>query len=133
MLAADSASPLRSSARSSCKIKALADESLLKLTRGAEYTVDELLRTMITASDNDAVVLLRSVILAEALDAVFRDFGRVIPDVRVLDDSMSVREYAIFLRWPTSSASVRLTAAAPSSYTTAASFIIRPRTACCAS
>ena len=68
------------------------------LIRGGEYTVDELLHAMIVDSDNDAVVLLRTVISAEALDAVFRDFGMVIPEVRNMDDSMSVREYATFFR-----------------------------------
>jgi len=68
------------------------------LAPGAEYSVDSLLRAMITASSNDAAILLRSVISAEALDAVFRDFGMIIPGVRALDDSMTVREYASFFR-----------------------------------
>lgn len=68
------------------------------LTPGAEYTVDALLRAMIAASSNDAAVMLRTVISAEALDAVFRDFGMIIPEVRALDDSMTVREYATFFR-----------------------------------
>jgi len=68
------------------------------LERGKEYTVDEVLRAMITASDNNAVIMLRTVISDAALNAVFRDFGLVIPEVRTMDDSMTVREYASFFR-----------------------------------
>jgi len=68
------------------------------LERGKEYAVDELLRAMIVASDNNAVILLRTVVGDEALNAVFRDFGMIIPEVRPLDDSMTVREYASFFR-----------------------------------
>ncbi|UPT72570.1 MAG: class A beta-lactamase-related serine hydrolase [Elusimicrobiota bacterium] len=71
-------------------------ESVLK--RGVEYSVDELLRAMIAHSDNDSVVTLRTVIGDEPLNEVFRDFGMLIPAVRSLDDSMSVREYAAFFR-----------------------------------
>lgn len=68
------------------------------LTRGAEYTVDELVRAMIASSDNDAVVMLRTVVADAPLNEVFRDFGLIIPEVRSAEDSMSVREYAAFFR-----------------------------------
>lgn len=63
-----------------------------------EYSVDELLRAMIASSDNDAVVMLRTVVGDEPLNAVFRDFGLVIPEVRTADDNMTVKEYATFFR-----------------------------------
>ncbi len=68
------------------------------LKRGEEYTVDELLRVMIGASDNDAVVMLRTVVGDGPLNDVFRDFGLLIPEVRSLDDSMTAREYSTFFR-----------------------------------
>lgn len=68
------------------------------LERGKDYSVDELLRAMIAASDNNAVVMLRTVIADAALNAVFRDFGLIIPEVRTMDDSMTVREYSAFFR-----------------------------------
>lgn len=77
---------------------ARSDFNGLALERGAEYAVDELLRAMVAASDNNAVILLRTVVGDAPLNAVFRDFGMVIPEVRTLDDSMSVREYAAFFR-----------------------------------
>lgn len=70
----------------------------LALERGAEYTVEELLRAMVAASSNDAVILLRTVVGDAPLNAVFHDFGMMIPEVRTMDDSMSVREYATFFR-----------------------------------
>jgi len=68
------------------------------LKRGELYSVDELLQAMIASSDNDAVVMLRTVVGDEPLNAVFRDFGLVIPEVRAFDDNMTVKEYATFFR-----------------------------------
>lgn len=68
------------------------------LERGKEYTIDDLVRAMIVSSDNDAVMMLRTVVGDAALNAVFSDFGLIIPEVRSLDDSMTVREYATFFR-----------------------------------
>ena len=53
---------------------------------------------MIASSDNDAVIMLRTVVGDAPLNDVFRDFGLVIPEVRTLDDSMTVREYSAFFR-----------------------------------
>ncbi len=68
------------------------------LQSGKDYTVEQLLRAMIVSSDNNAVLLLRQVVGDAPLNDVFQDFGLVIPAVRTLDDSMSVREYASFFR-----------------------------------
>lgn len=68
------------------------------LERGAEYTVEELLRAMIVSSDNSALLTLRKLVPDEAVDVLFRDFGLVIPGVRGAEDSLSVREYASFFR-----------------------------------
>jgi beta-lactamase class A len=79
-------------------ILGLSDFDEHPLKRGEEYSVDELLRAMIAYSDNDAVVMLRTVVGDGPLNDVFRDFGMLIPEVRTLDDSMSAREYSAFFR-----------------------------------
>lgn len=79
-------------------VMARSDLDVSPLKRGEEYTVDELLRAMIADSDNDALIMLRTVVPTEALNQVFQDFGFIIPEVRAMDDSMTVREYAAFFR-----------------------------------
>lgn len=68
------------------------------LKRGSEYTVEELVYALISASDNEAFAVLRLVIDAEPFNQVFRELGFLVPGVRSLDDFMSVREYATFFR-----------------------------------
>lgn len=65
---------------------------------GTEYTMEEVVRALIVHSDNDALSILASAIPVEEQDEVFRDFGLIIPQVRSLEDSMTVREYASFFR-----------------------------------
>ena len=68
------------------------------LKRDSEYSVDELLRAMIAASDNEAFAVLRLVVGAEPFNEIFRELGFLIPGVRGMDDFMTVREYATFFR-----------------------------------
>jgi beta-lactamase class A len=68
------------------------------LVPGTEYSLEEVLKAMIVDSDNDALILLRAALGEDIQNAVYRDFGLIIPAVRTLEDSMSVREYATFFR-----------------------------------
>lgn len=68
------------------------------LVPGQEYSLEEVLRAMAVSSDNDAFMMLKDAVDPVEQSAVYRDFGLVIPDVRTLDDSMTVREYATFFR-----------------------------------
>lgn len=65
---------------------------------GQDYTIEEVLRALVIHSDNDAFALLRMHVPQTEQDEVYRDFGLIIPDVRDIEDSMSVREYATFFR-----------------------------------
>lgn len=65
---------------------------------GQDYTLEEVVRALVVHSDNDAYMLLKRHVPQPEQDAVFRDFGLVIADVRSAEDSMSVREYATFFR-----------------------------------
>lgn len=68
------------------------------VTAGQEYTVRELLRTMIMGSDNGAArTLIGTLSNAQYLE-VFNDLGLRIPDIRDLDDPVTVKEYATFFR-----------------------------------
>ncbi|MDX6770227.1 MAG: serine hydrolase, partial [Elusimicrobiota bacterium] len=68
------------------------------LTPGQEYTVDELLRAMIARSDNDALTTLLAALDEKDYVRVYEDLGLRIPNVRDVDDPVTVREYATFFR-----------------------------------
>ncbi len=68
------------------------------LTPGKEYTVDELLRAMISRSDNDALNTLLGAISEPDYLRVHEDLGLRVPNVRDVDDPVTVREYATFFR-----------------------------------
>ncbi len=72
--------------------------SIRALFPGVEYTIHEVVRALAVHSDNDALVLLRGAVSQEEQDEVYRDFGLIIPDVRNVEDSMTIREYATFFR-----------------------------------
>lgn len=69
-----------------------------KLVVGQKYSVKELMRRMIIFSDNDAKNLLLLNLDIQIFDQCYRDLGITIPDVRVLEDFMSVKDYASFFR-----------------------------------
>lgn len=65
---------------------------------GREYTVRELLRIMIAGSDNAAALTLTRTLRNEQYLEVFSELGLSIPNIRDLDDPVTVREYASFFR-----------------------------------
>lgn len=65
---------------------------------GREYTIRELLRAMIVESDNSAMRTLIGTLTNEEYLAIFTDMGLRIPNVRDLDDPVTVREYSAFFR-----------------------------------
>lgn len=65
---------------------------------GTEYTIEEVVRALIVHSDNDALSLLRVAVPQAEQDQVYRDFGLIIPDVRGIEDKISLRGYATFFR-----------------------------------
>ena len=68
------------------------------LKPGTEYTVEEVLAALAVHSDNDAFAILRELVPVGLQDEVYRYFGLVIPEVRSIEDSTTVREYASFFR-----------------------------------
>lgn len=71
---------------------------LTALVAGREYTVDELLRAAISRSDNDALNTLLGALSEADYLRVYEDLGLRIPNVRDLDDPVTVREYGTFFR-----------------------------------
>lgn len=68
------------------------------VTVGRDYSIRELLRAMIVESDNSAMrTLIGTLTNAEYLE-IFTDMGLSIPNVRDLDDPVTVREYSSFFR-----------------------------------
>lgn len=65
---------------------------------GMEYTNDELIRSMIVSSDNNAMVMLATGISLMVQDKVYTEIGVSIPGVKGLNDFMTVKEYASFFR-----------------------------------
>lgn len=66
------------------------------LVPGGEYTVLELLEAMIRDSDNDAMMLLATVVDRDDLDKVYEDLGVQLPADAAYE--VSVHTYASFLR-----------------------------------
>lgn len=65
---------------------------------GRAYTVDELLTAVISRSDNTAVHTLIADMKAHDYAQVYSDLGLRVPDIRNLEDPVTVREYAAFFR-----------------------------------
>jgi len=65
---------------------------------GKSYSVEELIKTMIDDSNNEALFLLGNNISTETVDQVYRDLGITIPDIRGPSDYISVKDYASFFR-----------------------------------
>lgn len=68
------------------------------LVAGQEYTIDELLKAMIARSDNDALNTLLGALSEPDYLRVYEDLGLRIPNVRDIEDPVTVREYATFFR-----------------------------------
>lgn len=65
---------------------------------GRAYSVDELLSAVISRSDNTAVHTLIADMNAHDYSRVYEDLGLRVPDIRDLEDPVTVREYAAFFR-----------------------------------
>ncbi|MFM7217434.1 MAG: serine hydrolase [Bacteroidota bacterium] len=65
---------------------------------GKSYTVDELLKLMITQSDNNATALLNARIDAKVYNEVLSALNLSIPDPHQLDYPLSAEEYSRFFR-----------------------------------
>ncbi|MBI4062199.1 MAG: serine hydrolase [Elusimicrobia bacterium] len=73
-------------------------KTMRPVTAGQEYSVLELLRAMISGSDNGAVRALVNTLNRDQYLSVFTDLGLRIPNVRDLDNSVTVKEYGTFFR-----------------------------------
>jgi beta-lactamase class A len=65
---------------------------------GKTYTVKELLYYMIVHSDNDATMLLNSIVDKDLFSKVFTDVGLPIPDYSARDYPVTAREFSIFMK-----------------------------------
>ncbi|HNP53778.1 MAG TPA: class A beta-lactamase-related serine hydrolase [Ferruginibacter sp.] len=65
---------------------------------GKSYSVKELMKYMITYSDNNATIILNSIMPAETFSKVFTDLGMAKPDLKANDIPISVRDYSRFMR-----------------------------------
>lgn len=68
------------------------------LVDGQSYTVDELLRYMISYSDNRALAPLIGVLDKTELDSTYFDLGLLIPMIRSANFQVTVQEYASLYR-----------------------------------
>jgi len=68
------------------------------LQSGQSYTVDELIRWMIIDSDNDSMALLMEHFSKDDLYQIYGELGIVNPYNSISSDSISVKDYASFLR-----------------------------------
>lgn len=69
-----------------------------RLQIGQTYTVDELIKEMITYSDNNAMQLLLNNIDPAALNQVFVDLDVLLPTSGAAQDFISAKTYALFFR-----------------------------------
>ena len=65
---------------------------------GQQYTIRELLRYMITYSDNNATSLLFTNMDLKVFKKVFTDFGMIAPDLGAQNYPMSAKEFTYFMR-----------------------------------
>ncbi|MDD5152694.1 MAG: class A beta-lactamase-related serine hydrolase [Candidatus Pacebacteria bacterium] len=69
-----------------------------RLQVGKSYTIDELIKNMIIYSDNDSMQLLFDNFTPNVLSKVFSDMGIFMPTNLGVEDFLSVKNYALFLR-----------------------------------
>lgn len=65
---------------------------------GKKYKVRDLLRYMISYSDNNATILLNNMIDVKTFVKTFSDLGLKAPDWNASDYPMSAKEYSLFMR-----------------------------------
>lgn len=68
------------------------------IEKNRPYTVRELLKYMISYSDNNATFLLNNNLDIPKLQNMFKDFNLNVPDVHDNKYTISIRDYSIFLR-----------------------------------
>ena len=68
------------------------------IEKGKEYSIADLIYSMMVYSDNNAMALLVENMPLVTQDKVYKDLGITIPGVRGTEDFMSVSEYASFFR-----------------------------------
>ncbi len=68
------------------------------IEKNKEYSVRELLKYMVSYSDNNATYLLNNNCNEEEFKKVFTDMGLVLKDVHDTSYTISVRNYSIFIR-----------------------------------
>ncbi len=69
-----------------------------QLKLGETYTVEELLIRMITASDNEAAILLYASMEPKAKNEVYKDLGLAVPQPEISENFIRVKDYATFFR-----------------------------------
>jgi len=67
------------------------------ITPGHTYKINELIKSMIVYSDNNATMLLHSDINVDMFQKTFTDLGLKKPDVRDKNYALSVKEYSRFM------------------------------------
>lgn len=65
---------------------------------GKEYTIRELLKYMVSYSDNNATFLLNNYCNVDDFKKMFKDFNMAEPDVHNLAYTIKIKDYSIFLR-----------------------------------
>ena len=65
---------------------------------GQKYKVRELLKYMITYSDNNATALLNNNLKPEVLTKLFADLGLQVPDIKAQHYYFTSRQYSLFMR-----------------------------------
>ena len=65
---------------------------------GKSYSVKELLRYMIEYSDNDATMILNSMIDKNTFGRVFTDLGLSEPDYKAVEFKITANEYSLFMK-----------------------------------
>ncbi|HRY52940.1 MAG TPA: class A beta-lactamase-related serine hydrolase [Candidatus Portnoybacteria bacterium] len=70
----------------------------LQLEAGQEYAVEDLIKRMIIYSDNQSATLLLNKIDYNFLASVYTDLGVEVPTAQKLENYMTVKEYAAFIR-----------------------------------
>jgi beta-lactamase class A len=68
------------------------------LTKGESYTVRELLKYMVSYSDNNATFQLNNYCNIPEFNKMFTDLNLPVPDVHNINYTISIKDYSIFLR-----------------------------------
>ena len=67
---------------------------------GKSYTIQELLKYMISYSDNNATMLLNENLDLETFGKVFTDLGIEKPDWNAGQVSISAKDFSLFMKFP---------------------------------